>query len=70
MRRLVIAAAVALVAAACGGSPTPDAASLSPAATAGEQPTAPDFTLALGEGGTFTLADETRPVYMIFWAEW
>lgn len=33
-------------------------------------PAAPDFTLALGEGGTFTLSDEQKPVYMVFWAEW
>jgi len=31
---------------------------------------APDFTLALGDGGSFTLSDEQKPVYMIFWAEW
>lgn len=31
---------------------------------------APDFTLALGDGGTFMLSAETRPVFMIFWAEW
>ncbi|HSM01028.1 MAG TPA: hypothetical protein VK960_01110 [Acidimicrobiia bacterium] len=31
---------------------------------------APDFTLALGDGGTFTLSEEQKPVYMIFWAEW
>lgn len=33
-------------------------------------PAAPDFTLALGSGGTFRLYDETRPVYLVFWAEW
>lgn len=33
-------------------------------------PPAPDFTLALGDGGTFMLAQETRPVYLVFWAEW
>ena len=32
--------------------------------------TAPDFELALGQGGTFTLSDEQKPVYMVFWAEW
>ena len=32
--------------------------------------TAPDFELALGQGGIFTLSDEQRPVYMVFWAEW
>jgi thiol-disulfide isomerase/thioredoxin len=31
---------------------------------------APDFTLALGDGGTFTLSEEQKPVYMVFWAEW
>ncbi|HSG79376.1 MAG TPA: hypothetical protein VLD62_07350 [Acidimicrobiia bacterium] len=31
---------------------------------------APDFTLSLGEGGSFTLSDEQKPVYMVFWAEW
>ena len=33
-------------------------------------PVAPDFALALGEGGSFVLSDEQKPVYMIFWAEW
>ena len=32
---------------------------------------APDFLLALGEGGsTFSLSQEVLPVYMVFWAEW
>ena len=31
---------------------------------------APDFALALGEGGSFVLSDEEKPVYMVFWAEW
>ena len=35
-----------------------------------DRPVAPDFTLALGNGGTFTLSAEQRPVYMVFWAEW
>lgn len=35
-----------------------------------EGPAAPDFTLALGDGSTFTLSDEQKPVYMVFWAEW
>ena len=33
-------------------------------------PAAPDFTLALGDGRSFTLSDEAQPVFMIFWAEW
>jgi hypothetical protein len=33
-------------------------------------PDAPDFTLALGQGGSFTLSAEQKPVYMVFWAEW
>lgn len=33
-------------------------------------PPAPDFELALADGSTFSLADEKKPVYMVFWAEW
>ncbi len=33
-------------------------------------PAAPDFTLALGDGGSFTLSAEQKPVYLVFWAEW
>lgn len=31
---------------------------------------APDFALDLGNGGTFVLSEEARPVFMVFWAEW
>ena len=33
-------------------------------------PGAPAFTLALGQGGEFSPAEETKPIYMVFWAEW
>jgi len=33
-------------------------------------PVAPDFTMALADGGTFTLSEQMKPVYMIFWADW
>ncbi len=50
-------------------TPTPTAA---PDATspASDRMVAPDFTLALGSGGTFTLSDSEKPVYLVFWAEW
>jgi len=35
-----------------------------------EGPAAPDFTLALADGSSFTLGDEQKPVYLVFWAEW
>lgn len=35
-----------------------------------ESPSAPDFALELGGGGTFVLSEEARPVFMVFWAEW
>lgn len=38
--------------------------------TTSDRPLAPDFTLALGDGGSFTLSEEQKPVYMVFWAEW
>ena len=34
------------------------------------RPVAPDFTLELGDGGRYTLSEGSKPVYMIFWAEW
>ena len=33
-------------------------------------PAAPLFELALHSGETFSLADEQKPVYLVFWAEW
>lgn len=33
-------------------------------------PDAPDFALALGDGSTYQLSDDVKPVYMVFWAEW
>src|SRR5690606_29912882 len=30
----------------------------------------PDFTLELGDGERFVLAEADRPVYLFFWAEW
>ena len=34
------------------------------------RPLAPDFTLDLGDGGSYTLSDGEKPVYLVFWAEW
>lgn len=31
---------------------------------------APDFTLQLGDGGSYTLSEGAKPVYLVFWAEW
>jgi hypothetical protein len=46
-------------------------ASLVPNQTiAPEGPEAPDFTMALADGDTFTLSEQSLPVYMIFWADW
>ncbi|MGI9666507.1 MAG: hypothetical protein ACR2N2_05320 [Acidimicrobiia bacterium] len=37
-----------------------------------EGPAAADFTLALGQDRAteFVLSQETKPVFMVFWAEW
>lgn len=31
---------------------------------------APDFGLTLSDGTEYQLANEVRPVYLVFWAEW
>ena len=33
-------------------------------------PAVPDVTLELDDGTTFVLADASRPVMLVFWAEW
>lgn len=38
--------------------------------TTSDRPLAPDFTLELGDGGSYTLSERARPVYLVFWAEW
>lgn len=52
-----------------GSDPTTTSAPETTETTSG-RPQAPDFTLELGEGGTYTLSEGARPVYMVFWAEW
>ncbi len=53
------------------GGPTPTTSEPdSPPTTDSGRPVAPDFTLELGEGGEYTLSEGSRPVYMVFWAEW
>lgn len=38
--------------------------------TLSDRPLAPDFTLELGDGGSYTLSEGAKPVYLVFWAEW
>ena len=70
MRRIAVLLVVVLAFAACSepGGEADSTATTVARAPASQQ--APDFTLALGEGGVFHLADEQKPVYMVFWAEW
>ena len=42
-----------------------------PAATPSfDGPPAPDFMVTLGDGSSFSLSGEQKPVYVVFWAEW
>lgn len=41
-----------------------------PSTTASGRPVAPDFTLELNDGGSYTLSEAEKPVYLVFWAEW
>jgi hypothetical protein len=51
--------------AATPGSVTTEAPPTTPPENA-----APDFSLQLGDGSTFALSAEQKPVFMVFWAEW
>jgi hypothetical protein len=80
MKRFVVV--LALVATACGSvtvspnRPGVDENTNSPSAAAdgadesSDGRPAPDFVLALGEGGEFSPSSEDKPIYMVFWAEW
>lgn len=83
MRRTAGIAAVALCLVACGGPGDSGGSTTLPVSNGGSVSssssstpvteaiaTAPDFTLGLGDGGTFVLSEEVRPVYLVFWAEW
>lgn len=35
-----------------------------------DRPLAPEFSLTLSDGIEYRLANEVRPVYLVFWAEW
>jgi thiol-disulfide isomerase/thioredoxin len=52
-----------------GTTPPPTAITERPALPEGAI-LAPDFELALGQGGVFTLSEEPNPVLILFWAEW
>ena len=38
--------------------------------TTSDRMPAPDFTLELSDGGSYTLSEGAKPVYLVFWAEW
>ncbi|MDX1469039.1 MAG: hypothetical protein R3258_06830 [Acidimicrobiia bacterium] len=42
----------------------------SPTTASPNRDAAPDFTLQLGDGGSYTLSEGAKPVYLVFWAEW
>jgi type IV pilus biogenesis protein CpaD/CtpE len=66
-RILAAVAAIAALLGACATDSGDPTAAESPA-TAVE--VAPDFTLALADGGEFRLSAEQRATFLVFWAEW
>lgn len=51
-------------------APDPTTTTAAPAVIV-DGPPAPDFTLTLEDPqGVFTLSEEQKPVYLVFWAEW
>lgn len=53
-----------------GSSTTETTEAVETTETTSGRPLAPDFTLELGDGGTYTLSEGAKPVYLVFWAEW
>lgn len=49
---------------------TPTTEAVETTETTSGRPVAPDFTLQLGDGGSYTLSEGAKPVYLVFWAEW
>jgi hypothetical protein len=72
MSRLALLALVMATLAGCGTAPAgaPSATSTDSSSSTSIDDSAPDFTLSLGDGGRFTLSQENRPVFLVFWAEW
>lgn len=75
MRRLLpLLAAFVLVLAACGGAVGDGTASATVEGEFVEQAdgsfVAPNFTLALADGSTWELADQSTPTLITFWADW
>lgn len=64
MHRLLLVLSLGLIVAACSS------AGDAPTTMTDDAAIASDFSLRLGDGSTFTLSEETRPVFMVFWAEW
>lgn len=52
------------------GTTGPSPAEPNPSPSGVDGPVAPDFSLVLSDGSTFTLSEGSKPVYMVFWAEW
>ena len=78
MKHIVLLLVLVLAISACGGdatseTTTPDDATATQETAESEEssdPDALDFELLLADGSTFTLSDEEKPVYVVFWAEW
>jgi hypothetical protein len=51
-------------------APAPETEGTVPRSPNPDREPAPDFTLELSDGTVYASADEVRPVYMVFWAEW
>ncbi len=82
MRRLLGLIVMALLITSCGDAGAESVTTASTLADTTTQPAptsttiddlgpaAPDFTLELADGSTFTLSEAQHPVYLVFWAEW
>jgi cytochrome oxidase Cu insertion factor (SCO1/SenC/PrrC family) len=70
MKRALLVVLLASMVTACGAAIQTATTNTGATTTGASAVQAPDFTLTLSDGTDFTLSSETRPVYLVFWAEW
>ena len=70
VRNLLVIFVLSLFAVACGATTGDGEQTTTTTTPAADGPRPIDFETTLSDGSVFRLSDETKPVYLVFWAEW